>query len=298
MKSIPECAECDLLEVIMADASRQFLLTGIIPDAMLQCFNQQGEWLGETAASPFVEPAALKKLRKVTIPESRRTITNECGESILLTSFMLEKADFVEDPVIVIPWHEIRGMCMINIVGNLSCPNLRRLNPHYSPVEMSALTIRLPVITEVDSITLLAEYISIPKLTHARYLHFSHVRHVDAPCLQIVDNLQLGSAFSAHFPQLREVSGPLVGNAIREFSAPFLESVNPKKTGHDGLLLPEAWAIDAPKLQMVGVRLNARTEETFCPLDLIVDGVWQMHHNAERIRTRLAMRGTDIPLEL
>jgi len=88
MKSVPECY---LLEATMTEASRHFLQTGEIPEALLQCFNYDGKWLGDTAASEFVNDAAQKHLEKLTIPESRRTMRRPNGQPILLTSYMLEE---------------------------------------------------------------------------------------------------------------------------------------------------------------------------------------------------------------
>lgn len=281
----------DQLEEQMEEASREYLATGEIPDALLQCFNHDGKWLYDTAASEFVLTHAQIRLWDLTIPASRCVTTNEKGESILLTSYM-EKLD-ANVTSITLPWHEIRGMCVVETQGNLSCPNLRRLNPLYSEVEMSGLTIRLPELTEVHSLTLDAAHISVPKLEKAQYLAFASTRHTEAPALHTVGQLQLGTAFSALFAVLREVAGPLVGYSAREFSAPLLEAVNPGAQAHDGLVLPEAWTIDTPSLKYVGKRLVSWTAETFYPKDLKVEGTWEMH---PRMKARLAMRGPAVEL--
>jgi hypothetical protein len=286
--------KCDPLEATMVEASKEFLRTGEIPDALLQCFDQEGRWLGDTAASEFLLPDAWLKLCDLTIPANRRVTTNEKGESILLTSYMEKTSGCVR---VSPPWHEIRGMCSVETDGNLELLNLRRLNPIYSnAAEFTALTIRLPELTEVDCISLTADHISIPKLQTAKYLEFRTTRHIYAPSLQTAGQLKLGSAFSAHFPVLREVDEALVGYAIREFSAPLLEAVNRLQTGYTGLLLPDAWTIDTPNLKHVGKRLDAISAESFCPPGLTVDGTWQMHPNAERIRARRAMRRPDFEL--
>ena len=306
MHPIPEY---DQLEATIVEASREFLQTGKIPDALLQCYDQHGRWLGGTAASEFVDFAAEQKLAKITIPEDQRTLTNESRESILLTSFILEEepederleeeylteeeVPIEKDPILVLPWHEIRGMCQVAIHRNLSCPNLQRLNPHYSPVRMQALTVQLTKLPQVNSISLYADHVSIPKLEKATYLEFGIASHVDAPSLDNAGQLKLGSAYSARLPQLRQVDGQLVGYAIREFHAPLLEAVNPTSTGYDGLVLPEAWTIDAPNLRHVGKRLDASSDETFYPTGLKVDGRWIMH---PRMKARLAMRGPIIEL--
>jgi hypothetical protein len=199
-----------------------------------------------------------------------------------------EELPVSKDPTLVLPWHEIRGMCQVAIHRNLSCPNLRLLNPNYSSVDMCALTIHLPKLTQVHIITLAAGHISIPKLEQATYLAFATTRHAEAPALHIVGQLQLGLAFSARFPALREVSVALVGCSVREFSAPLLQSVNPGALAHGGVVLPEAWTIDTPSLEYVGKRLDAWSAETFYPKDLKVEGSWIMH---PRMKARLAMRG-------
>lgn len=177
---------------------------------------------------------------------------------------------------------------MIEIGGNLHCPNLRRLNPNYSGVEMRGLTVHLPELTQVDCLTLVGEHISIPKLAQARYLGFGTARHIEAPCLKSVSHLKLGPAFSARFPMLKEVSGPLVGYAIREFWAPLLETVIPEAHDYDGLVLPEAWTIDTPSLKYVGKRLDSRSAKDFYLSGLTVEGRWLMHPNAELIKARLS----------
>lgn len=303
--------ECDPLEATMTEASRHFLQTGEIPEALLQCFNYDGKWLGDTAASEFVDYRVQENLENLTIPETRRTITRPNGQSVLLTSYMLEEEPEDErldeeylteeelpvrkDPTLVLPWHEIRGMCQVATHRNLSCPNLRLLNPDYSFADMCALTIHLPELAQVHIITLTAGHISIPKLEQAEYLAFATARHAEAPALQTVGQLQLGLALSARFPALRKVSGALVGYSVREFTAPHLETVNPGALAHDGLVLPEAWTIDTPSLKYVGKRLDAWSAENFYPNDLKVEGTWVMH---PRLKARLAIRGPNPNIEL
>ncbi len=288
----------ELLETAMAEASRRFLETGEIIYPLHHCFDQCGAWLGASAVFPYVLPAARKRLTKITIPESQRSITNEEGESILLTSFLLDEDHIMGEKVAVIPWHEIRGMCTIKLESDLYCPHLRRLSNCYNPTDIRALTIRLPELFVVNDIILSAEHIFLPKLTCAQNIDVFHVSHVFLPHLQSVKNLHLGSAFAAHFPVLLEVHQSLVGYHVREFSAPRLERVNLSKTGEDGLLLPAAWSIDSPNLQCVGVKLDARSAETFFSPALTVDGEWNMHPNAKRIRIRWTMRKHDQDLEL
>lgn len=287
--SNPNCA----LEMAMAEASRNYLRTGEIHDTLLQCYNQNGKWLEDTAASQFVDDASQKRLSKITIPESRRCIINANGEHILLTSYSLheepdderpyweylEEEDLSEkvDKTLILPWHEIRGMCEIAIHRHLYCPNLRRFNAHYNNTDVTALSIRLPELIQCTDLTLRAEYFYIPKLAQAGHLKFSTARHIEAPSLRAIDNLHLGSAFTVHFPMLKQVKECLVGDDVQEFAAPVLETVNRRKSGRTGLILTNAWNIEAPHLQYVGRLLDTSSAESFCPHGLVVDGRWETH---------------------
>lgn len=275
------------------EASLQFLQTGEIADILLPCYNQHGEWLGETPSTEFVTPEALRKLAKITIPEERRSLTNENRETILLTSYIFEPStNSTGEPVNVVPWHEIRGMCQITTEGNIHAPNLKRLNSPYG-AEIEGLTLNMPVLEEAKNLQLTAEHISIPKLALVYHLTIQNCRHVEAPALKIIESLILGPAFSARFASLVEARGPIIGYAIREFTAPLLETVNPGAMAHDGLVLPEAWTIDTPSLQYVGKRLDASSAETFYSTDLKVEGEWAMH---PQIKARMAMQGPNLQL--
>jgi len=269
-----------------AKASQAFLSTGKIPELLLQCFDQNGIWLGESPASEYVDPAAYEMLEEMSIPEERRSITNDRGESILLTSYIVECSSSH-----TIPWHEIRGMFRIDTGSDLNAPNLKRLSPYYVS-DINALTTSLPELLNVHSMLITTYQLAIPKLEWAVDLTIFYVPILIAEQLETVGILRINGVKRATFPELRNVHEHLEGSQLWEFVAPKLESVNRDTDGWEGLILSNAGFIITPRLTFVGNRLDSRSAEHFYLPKLYVEGQWDIHPMARKNYAREKKRGS------
>ena len=278
-----------------AKASQAFLSTGKIPELLLQCFDQNGIWLGESPASEYVDPAAYEMLEEMSIPEERRSITNDRGESILLTSYIVECSSSH-----TIPWHEIRGMFRIDTGSDLNAPNLKRLSPYYVS-DINALTTSLPELLNVHSMLITTYQLAIPKLEWAVDLTIFYVPILIAEQLETVGILRLNGVKRATFPELRNVHEHLEGSQLWQFVAPKLESVNPCVHTHShadsdrltGFILPETTVINAPQLTYVGGLVDTQCAEYFYLPNLIVSWHWYRHPKAKENYSRESSGGSD-----
>jgi hypothetical protein len=288
---------------------RHFSKTGIIDDALLPCFGQDGRWLGESVSN--ADPAlhhALKKLNKTVLPVSRRTTRSRFG-TVLRTSLR-----WSGDNPLTLTYCAIEGS--LTVIGNASvhAANLRHIGGSF--FGHTGHRICLPQLTTV------AGSFEVGK---GFLLTASRLRDVGGdlvvvgqipPRIRSVGGrlaafwvfdfradhlLRIGGALVAPkaevvvVPALESIGGGLLlGYRARRLHAPLLRSV-----GGD-LLAASVTDMRAPRLRDIGGDMDTRSALGYYHPHVRVGGDWTICPTAaanwtRREAARRAIRGTEPP---
>jgi hypothetical protein len=258
-------------------AATAFLKTGSMHDMLLPFYDQTGRWAAQLEPPEIGAGDSLDALQTTVLPESLRSTINGDGERVLLTSY-IHKGEQPHE----IPWHEIAGDVRVESETAVTAPNLRRLVPD-SGCMFAAPMVYLPELNAASRLYLEANELTIPKLNTVKWAEINTPK-LNAPSLQTAGVLELNGTKSAEFPSLRTVEQSISSFSILEFHAQNLEMVNPKSEILSYFLLSAATIIEAPKLKFVGRFCCTRLAPKFWNPDLVVDGEWDMHPIAARLR--------------
>lgn len=290
----------------------QFEATGIIPDQLIEFYDQNGKWRGDHIS--WVSPApksALSAIRQSHLSEARRTATSKSGP-ILLTSFVWRK----KQPL-TITYAEIKGSLVVSTNAKVHAANLRHVGGHlilrsshkiYLPYLRTiggkfecakGFLLHSPRLREVGGACRLTGVVP-PKLERVGGTMVSYwVFNWSAPCLKTVAGaLLFHRAEIVMAPMLEGVMGNLVVDSLtRKMQMPKLKYI-----GGD-FLADKVAGLRAPLLRSIGGDMDTGSAIDFYHPDIRVGGQWKIHPNALnnwviRQTARKALRGPDPDFEI
>ena len=283
------------------NASRNYSLTGNIPNLLVPFFQQDGCWIGDKRIWRRSDYLRIRSyMKRALLPAGRRTTVNHLGENILLTSFVWKSQGPVE-----IFWHQIKGSIRVKSNASITAKNLRVVGRHFYATTTSDLD--LPNLQQVEGDF---EVMKTWKLHAPRLLSVGGsvlVADFNLTRLESVGKrLWSRGTRNVDAPNLRTVGGSLDAHGSKTFVAPVLESVGRNLMVSDGMAAyratklrtlgasleaQDATVFIAPKLRTVRGNLNTASAADFYHPDLRVGQNWKMHPNAEvRLKMRLAAK--------
>ena len=286
---------------------RKYHSSGVIHDALIPLFDQDGRWRGDQIRQLTDElRPSLEGMRKAFLRSSRRTRKCRSG-TVLRTSFYRQGAEPVR-----MTYCGIAGSLIITGNAIIHAANLRDVRGHV--ISDTNERIYLPNLRTVGGRFELVRsfHIKAPRLRHVG----GNVMLAGSvpPSLESVGGrLGVSWSFAFHAPKLKHVGGCLVPHKCTQLIVPLLESVG------GGLLLSHAATkIEAPRLRSVGgdflagmvgeIRarllrsvsgdMDTSNAKGFYHPDIRVGGNWKCSPEAvaiwqRREAARLAMRGGD-----
>jgi hypothetical protein len=284
---------------------RKYQSSGVIHDALIPLFDQDGRWRGDQIRRQTDElRVSLQGMRKAFLRSSRRIRKCRSG-TVLRTSFYRQGAEPVR-----MPYCGIDGSLIVSGNAIIHAANLRDIGGHV--ISDTNEQIYLPNLRTVGGrFELIRSFlIKAPRLRHVgnNLLLAGYV----PPCLETVGGrLSVHWSFTFHAPRLKHVGGCLVPHKCTELIVPMLETVG------GGLLLNHAATrIEAPMLRSVGgdflagtvgeIRarllrsvsgdIDTRSAKQFYHPDIRVGGEWNYSPEAfedwlRRKRVRLVLKG-------
>ncbi len=295
-------------EQIIIDSIEHFARTGEIQDTLVPYFQQSGRWFGDCRnwSKPTYRMAS-SIMHQAVLPEWRRTMENDRGESILLTSFTWKKRRDVE-----LPWHKVSGSIKIRSLEWIYAPHLKTVGGYfYSPTDSRVC---LPNLQRVggDFDFQGTQMLHVPALTEVGGSLM--VVECDLPNLEIVGNRFSGfwSGY-LHLPHLLQVGGSLEIEGPERFSAPSLRWVcydlclshfttvfcaNKLEEVGGSLNAGSAKIFHAAKLRHVGDTLNSESAADYYRPEFENLALWEVHPDARRRwQMRMAVRNImrDLP---
>jgi hypothetical protein len=220
---------------------RQFATTGIIHDAIIPFFDQNGRWRGDTVSWKEQAPTALQSLIKnAHLPESRRSTISRMGP-VLMTSWVAE-----EQEAVTVKYAEIRGSFIAYSRKPVSALGLRYIGGHLSTT--TDMRIDVPNLVHVGGN---CEVSSSFKLVAPRMRTVGGRLKVSGdlpPRLESVGgSLSTFWLFDFHAPHLKHVGGTLIPHKAETVDVPVLETI-----GGGFLACETTKRINAPKLCAIG----------------------------------------------
>ena len=291
---------------------QNFAATGIIDDALIPCYDQDGRWRGYgiRKADPDQHPA-LQKIGKSILPESRRTRTSRLG-TVLLTSFHCCN----KNPL-TLCYCEIQGDLAVS--GNVSIhgANLRHIGGHF--LADTDHRIYFPQLTTVGGNF---EAVKGFKLMAHRLREVGGnlvvAGHIPPRIESVGGRLGVYWIFTLQADHLRRVGGALLAPKAEAVVVPVLESIGGgfllnhmtrkvqapclRSVGGD-FLAETVTDMRVPRLRAVGGDLDSRSAKGYYHPEVRVAGEWTicpgaMEDWAKRLAARLAIRGHTAPLYL
>lgn len=193
-------------------AANHFARTGVILDALLPLFTQQGNWFEDADNEGIDEDTLLLIIGCGKLPASRRMATNTIGEPILLTSF----GSYHLLPI-NIAWREIKGELGVQNSPIVRAPHLRRVE---GGVCLHLNTQFLAPSLELIGDQFIADTpeIHLPRLNSAGAICARKAGTFYAPRLRGVrSDLLVPSAAEIDIPNLAFVGGDLNSEAAPDF---------------------------------------------------------------------------------
>lgn len=281
-----------------------FAKTGMINDALIRFFDQNGKWRGHTIRWRCAkEKAFLTAIKSYRLHPSRRTRRDRSG-TVLCTSFYWTRQECVN-----MNYSGIDGSFISVSKVPIHAANLRYVGGHFAA--STNHRIYLPYLASVGGNfeAPMSFFLNAPRLRHVggRVTVSSQL----LPSLETVGGRLVALwAYGFEAPKLKHVGGTmglaktellripvletvgggiLLGSLAKKIDAQKLESV-----GGD-FLAGVATQIRAPRLRSVGGDLLTRCAGDFYHPAIRVGGHWEMHPNAlenwtRRQAARLAMR--------
>lgn len=289
---------------------RKYHSSGVIHDALIPLFDQDGRWRGDQIRRQTDElRLSLEGMRKAFLRSSRRTRKCRSG-TVLRTSFYRQGAEPVRmtycgiDGSLIITGNaiihaanlrDVRGHVISDTNERIYLPNLRTVGGRFELVR--SFLIKAPRLRHVGGNVILAGYVP--------------------PSLETVGGrLSVHWSFEFYAPKLKHVGGSLVPHKCTELIVPMLETV-----GGSLLLSHAATRIDAPQLRSVGgdflaglvgeIRarllrsvsgdMDTRHAKGFYHPDIRVGGEWNYSPEAfedwlRRKRVRMVLKGEPFSL--
>ena len=270
---------------------RSYVATGIIDDALIEYYDQNGNWCGDTIQWQQGTPhALLAEMKKSFLPARRRTGRSRLG-TVLRTSLVRHGDDHLQTA-----FAEIHGSLIVPGNAAIHAPNLRRINGNF--ISSTTRKVDMPWLTEVNgSLELLQTFLlRLPRLRrvgghcliagmHPPLLAFVGGRlglywsfDFRANCLtQVGGSLVLSKAGDIEVPALRSVGGGiLLSHLARRFVAPQLGSV-----GGD-FLAGSVECMQMPRLQTVGGDFDSGSARGYYDPRIRVEGDWTVCPGAIR----------------
>lgn len=291
---------------------RKYHSSGVIHDALIPFFDQDGRWRGDQIRWQTDKlPPLLKGMREVFLPSSRRTRKCRSG-TVLTTSFYWQGSETIQTT-----YCGVDGSFVVDGNAIILAANLRHIGGHF--ISKTAERVDVPILTTVGGrVNLMRTFLlKAPRLRHvggnvmiAGYM---------PPLLETVGGrLEVSWSFDFHAPKLKSIGGCFVPHKCTELIVPSLETV-----GCAFLVTHAAKKIHAPKLRFVGgdfiaglvgqIRapllrnvsgnLDSHSAKEFFHPGLDVGGVWLIFPGAEeewekRNAARLLIRGKSAPIFL
>lgn len=291
---------------------RKYHSSGVIHDALIPLFDQDGRWRGDQIRWRTDRLSALVKgMREVFLPSLRRTRKCRSG-TILTTSFYWQGSE-----TILTTYCGIDGSFVVDGNAIILAANLRHIGGHF--ISKTTEKVDVPNLTTVGGrVHLLCTFLlKAPRLRHvggnvmiAGYM---------PPLLETVGGrLGVSWSFDFHAPKLKSIGGCFVPHQCTELIVPSLETV-----GCALLVTHAAKKIHAPKLRFVGgdfiaglvgqIRapllrkvsgnLDTHSAKEFYDPSVEVAGEWLIFPGAvenweRRKAARLLIRGTSPPIFL
>jgi hypothetical protein len=280
-----------MTDLSIITAITQFERTGIIPNELIQHFDQDGRWVGDRQnwrRSTFV--TAKARMRDAILPSRRRTSRKRDGLH-LLTSFL-----WIESTPIQINYSAVAGSILVcdSKKVNLKAPNLRTIGGDL--LTCSDGNMHLPWLGEVGgNLNCRSTFgLHAPRLKHVR--GNLTVFQLTLPVLKSVGKtLRIFWLYDSVAPRLRSVGGSLIGTIGSSFEAPKLITVGRNLTLRridDTISLPvlkeigrsflanRATIIKAERLKRVGKHIDSPEAEDFYRSTLVIGGKWNVHPHA------------------
>lgn len=292
--------------------TENYRATGIIDDALIKYFNQDGRWIGDKVGweySTYV--TALSRMKRAYLPFGRRTSRSRAGTR-LLTSFVWR-----EPTSVYLPYLEIVGSVFVPARAVIRAPSLRSVGIHFVTHSNHAIT--LPSLIRVDGNfeTIQSCNLDAPSLRSVggdcRVLSQSppSLEEVGggysvrwASCFSAAQLEVVGGTLDLHqsnhvdLPKLRFIGRSLVASdQAKIIRMPALENV-----GGD-LFASGAEIISARSLRSVGGRIDSTSAKDFWRPNIACRGEWFMYPNdimrwEQRKRVRIFLKGENDPLFL
>lgn len=220
---------------------RKYHSSGVIHDALIPLFDQDGRWRGDQIRwQTDASPPLLEGMRKAFLRSSRRTRKCRSG-TVLRTSFYWQGTETVRTT-----YCGIDGSFVVDSNAIICAANLRHIGGHF--ISKTAERIDMPNLKTVGGRVGLMRCFRLkaPRLRHvggnvmlAGYM---------PPSLETVGGrLGVSWSFAFHAPKLKHVGGCFIPHKCTELVVPLLETV-----GCGLLVTHAATKIHAPKLRSVG----------------------------------------------
>jgi hypothetical protein len=220
---------------------QHYVSKGIIHDALIPFFDQDGKWRGDKIKWQLSDLARESvKMRDSFLPSSRRTRKGRSG-TVLLTTFYWRGNESL-----VIKYSGIEGSFIVNGRAVVHAANLRHVGGHL--ITQSNTRIYLPYLASVGG-----------NLEGMKGFFFKAPRLRDVggnvmiagqipPKLETVGGrMGVYWSFDCHAPRLQHVGGCLVPHKCTKLVVPMLETI-----GGSLVMTHAATRIEAPKLCSVG----------------------------------------------
>ena len=268
--------------IILNDIEK-YLVTGIIPDALIPFYDQHGRWLG----APFVwfhikRNPHLERIKSSYLPASRRTWRDRSG-TILRTSYIwrgdknvcmtyskIKGSLIVEgNAMIDAPWlRVVGGSLIVTTSQRVSMPNLREVDGRFEV--MQTFDLLVPRLHHIGGRAKMLGCIPPLLRTVGGSLGVYLCFHAESDRLKCVgDYLALTKAATVKLSDLESIGGSfLLTSLTHVIHTPRLHSV-----GGD-FLAESAHDLRAPALRRVGGNLDTTSARGFYHPRINVQGEW------------------------
>jgi hypothetical protein len=220
---------------------QNYVSKGIIHDALIPFFDQDGKWRGDKIkwqGSDLARESA--RMRESFLPSSRRTRTARSGTK-LRTTFYWEGNESL-----IIKYSGIEGSLIVNGNTVIHAANLRHVGGHL--ITQSNTRIYLPYLASVGgNLEVMGGFVlNAPRLRDVAG-NMMIAGQIPPKLETVGGRLGVYWSFDCHAPRLQHVGGCLVPHKCTKLVVPMLETV-----GGSLVMTHAATRIEAPKLCSVG----------------------------------------------
>jgi hypothetical protein len=220
---------------------RKYHSSGIIHDALIPLFDQDGRWRGDQIRwQTDASPPLLEGMRKAFLRSSRRTRKCRSG-TVLRTSFYWQGAETVRTT-----YCGIDGSFVVDSDAMICAANLRQIGGHF--ISKTAERIDVPNLKTVGgSVGLICCFLlKAPRLRDVGG-NVTIAGQIPPKLETVGGRMGVYWSFDCHAPRLQHVGGCLVPHKSTKLVVPMLETV-----GGSLVMTHAATRIEAPRLCSVG----------------------------------------------